>query len=78
MSRQKEYYVFKRPNQMQGHNFTDDIAVCKAVSKSQAIKQFSKYYADIKEDEVDRLHPRRYSSGCRMIDYDTVTILTDY
>ena len=78
MSRQKEYYVFRRPNAMVDHTFTDDVAVCKAISKSQAIKQFSKYYADIQDDEVFRLRPRRYSSGCRMIDYDTVTILTDY
>ena len=78
MSRQKEYYVFRRPNAMVGHKFTDDVAVCKAISKSQAIKQFSKYYADIQDDEVSRLRPRQYSSGCHMIDYDTVTILTDY
>jgi hypothetical protein len=78
MSRQKEYYVFTRPGQMKGHKFTDDVAVCKAISKSQAIAQFSRYYADVQDSEVSRLQPRKYSSGCRMIDYDTVTILTDY
>lgn len=71
MSRQKEYYVFRRANQMVGHKFTDDVAVCKAISKSQAIKQFSKYYSDVKVEEVDRLKPKKYSAG-------SVIILTDY
>lgn len=78
MSRQKEYYVFRRPGQMKGHNFTDDVAVCKAISKSQAIKQFSRYYADVKDNEVDRLRPRQYCASALLLDYDTVTILTDY
>lgn len=56
---------------MVGHKFTDDVAVCKAISKSQAIKQFSKYYSDVKVEEVDRLKPRKYSAG-------SVIILTDY
>lgn len=78
MGRQKEYYVFARPNVMTGHKFTDDVAVCKAISKSQAIKQFSKYYTDVQDSEVTKLRPRKYSSGCTMIDYDTVIVLTDY
>ena len=70
MSRQKEYYVFARPNSMVGHKFTDDVALCKAVSKSQAIKIFSKYYANVNGDEVFRLTTKDYKPE--------VMILTDY
>ena len=77
MGRQKEYYVFRRPNAMIDHRFTDDVALVKAVSKAQAIKLFSRYYADIQDDEVFKLLPRKYHSS-QMIDYDIVHILTDY
>ena len=72
MSRQKEYYVFARPNAMSGHKFTDDVAICKAISKLQAIKKFNKYYADVKFDEVQKLIDKVPN-----IDID-VLILTDY
>ena len=54
MSRQKEYYMFRRPHALVSpeHRFTDDVALCKAFSKSQAIKIFGKMYSDIKDDEV--------------------------
>ena len=71
MSRQKEYYVFRRANAMIGHKFTDDVALVKAISKSQAIKKFSRYYADIQEDEVFKLVNSH-------TDTDDVMILTDY
>ena len=71
MSRQKEYYVFCRPNALVGHKFTDDVAICKAISKNQAITKFSKYYADVKDDEVIKLLSANHlESG--------VVILTDY
>ena len=72
MSRQKEYYVFTRANQMTGHKFTDDVALCKAISHSQAKKIFSRYYADIKDDEVRCLTSKRHKSKS-----DIIT-LTDY
>ena len=31
-------YYFARPNQMTGHRFTDDVAVCFALSKEKARK----------------------------------------
>ena len=71
MSRQKEYYVFTRPNTMIGHKFTDDVAICKAISKSQAIKKFSRYYADVKDYEVIKLLSANHIEG-------GVVILTDY
>lgn len=71
MSRQKEYYVFRRADAMVDHQFTDDVALVKAISKTQAIKKFSRYYADIQEDEVFKLINR-------FTDTDGVIILTDY
>ena len=72
MSRQKEYYVFARPTSMLSeHIFTDDVAICKAISKSQAIKKFSRYYADVKDDEVIKLLSANHIEG-------GVVILTDY
>ena len=71
MSRQKEYYVFRRPNAMIDHRFTDDVALVKAISKAQAIKLFSRYYADVQDDEVFKLLNRPHSG-------DDVLILTDY
>lgn len=72
MSRQKAYYAFVRPNAMIGHKFTDDVALCKAISHNQAKKIFSRYYADIRDDEVWCLTPkkRKHTSD--------VMILTDY
>ena len=52
MGRQKEYYMYARPNTMKGHRFNDDVALCKAISKSQAIKIFSRLYSGVTEDEV--------------------------
>ena len=48
----KKYYAFRRPNGMTGHKFTDDVALCKATTYRKAKKIFSKYYADIKDEEV--------------------------
>ena len=63
-------YYFSRPNQMIGHCFTDDVAVCFALSKKKAIKKFGRYYADVKSSEVKLL---RLFSSCPCI-----CILTDY
>jgi len=73
MPRQKQYYVFARPNAMIDHKFNDDVALCKAVSHSQAKKMFSKYYKDIKDDEVWCLTPKHHKSKS-----DDIIILTDY
>lgn len=60
-------YVFTRSSTMQNHRFSDDVAIVRAASKEKAIKKFSRYYADIKPDEVYRIR----------ID-GKVGILTDY
>lgn len=61
-------YCFARPDQMIGHKFTDDVAICKAISKKRAIKKFSKLYKDVSEKEVFRV----------AFGKNLPTILTDY
>lgn len=72
-NKNKKYYAFSRPNQMVGHRFTDDVALCKATTFRQAKKIFSKYYADIKDDEII-LISGVLNNGV----YGDVIILTDY
>ena len=72
MARQKAYYAFARPNAMIDHKFTDDVALCKAFSHSQAKKIFSRYYVDIQDDEVWCLTPKKHKHTSDII------ILTDY
>lgn len=62
-------YYFARANTMVGHNFTDDVAICKAWSKKSAIKKFSEAYADVKRNEVKRV---------KWLKKPKVKILTDY
>jgi len=71
MGRQKEYYVFRRANAISDHNFTDDVALVKAISKSQAIRKFGQYYADVQDSEVFKLIGSSTNTG-------GVMILTDY
>lgn len=61
-------YSFARPDRMIGHQFKDDVAVCRAISKKSAIKKFSKLYINVLETEVSRIYFRRKFP----------TILTDY
>ena len=64
-------YVYARPNAMIDHDFTDDVALCRAWSLKGAIKKFSKYYSDCDEYvfKLRRFNKRHYSN---------VIILTDY
>ena len=39
-------YVYAFPNAMDGHLFTDDVAITFATSKENAIKKFQKYYGN--------------------------------
>ena len=71
MNKQKEYYVFARPNGMTEHRFTDDVAICKASSLGEARRIFSKYYADVQDKEVWKL-----SGSLR--NKDNFIVLTDY
>ena len=60
-------YYFARANQMEGHKFTDDVAIVWAMSKKSAIRKFSVLYANVQENEVDKI--------CSLT---SVRILTDY
>ena len=70
MSKQQSYYAFRRPNAMVEHKFTDDVAICKAINFRQAKKIFSKYYADIEDDEIIRITGNLNSSN--------FLVITDY
>ena len=61
-------YCFARPDQMKGHKFTDDVAICRAISKKQAVKKFNKLYDCVTEKEVFKVSFSRKFP----------TILTDY
>ena len=75
MGKQKQYYVFARPDAMEGHKFTDDVALCKADSFRQAKKIFSQYYADIKDEEIRCLALTKDMKKWKKSDF---WILTDY
>ena len=60
-------YCFARPAQMVDHQFVDDVAVVRALTKAAAIKKFNRYYAEVQPYEVFKLKKLR-----------TVSILTDY
>ena len=55
---------------MQGHDFTDDVAICKATSKRKAIKKFRALYGRADETNV-------FEVSFSLNGYD-VAILTDY
>ena len=60
-------YYFARANQMEGHKFTDDVAIVWAMSKKSAIRKFSVLYANVQENEVNKIGS-----------WTSVIILTDY
>ena len=69
-NRQTEYWVFAKPNQMTGHRFTDDVALCKAGSKSEALKKFKVLYKNAEDKDVHKVLDLAHYKG--------VMILTDY
>ena len=50
------------------HNAHDDCAICKAWSKSQAIRKFRKLYCDFDESNVFRVTYNKYG----------IAVLSDY
>lgn len=61
-------YCLARPDQMRGHKFTDDVAICRARSKKKAVKKFNNLYHNVNKNEVFRVAFSRKSP----------TVLTDY
>lgn len=76
-NRQTAYYVYAKANQMKDHRFTDDVALCKASSKAEAIKKFGILYVDVQDKDVYRLAtgPDYNKPDSR---YYNLWILTDY
>ena len=64
-------YCFAKANQMVGHRFTDDVAICIAISKKKAIEKFGKPYANVREKDVFKVSLIKLIKG-------SVEILTDY
>ena len=60
-------YCFSRPDAMKCHTFTDDVAICRAWTRKQAIKKFSRLYNQVRTCEVKRIKSLK-----------SVEILTDY
>lgn len=68
----KEYmrlWYYAKPDQMEEHKFTDDVAVCKAVTKKEAMKIFAEYYGNMTAADV---HELAFEPNRRIL------ILTDY
>lgn len=64
-------WSFARADQMEGHGFTDDVAITFALTKKRAIKKFSKLYDEVKPEEVT-------NEMKWLFRYGGVAILTDY
>lgn len=61
-------YVFALANQMQNHQFCNDVAITRTISKKQAIKRFKELYAVASEENVVKIGNLT----------NRVIILTDY
>ena len=59
------------PDAMQGHRFTDDVAICWAISKKRAIRKFKRLY-----DYDDQTMNTSVSRIC--FNKWQIAILTDY
>ena len=64
----KELYYYAKPNAMEGHKFTDDVAICETSSLEEAILTFKRLYEHASEETV---------SKC-VINNHGICILTDY
>ncbi len=67
----KKLYYYAVPNQMQEHKFTDDVAICEAYSKEEAVDKFRKLYDPAEGDVKQFVHEVWYNNY-------GVAILTDY
>ena len=60
-------YIYAKADQMVNHRFTDDVAICFACSKRQALKKFKRLYGEAELTDISR-----------GIHYRGISILTDY
>ena len=61
-------WIYAKPDQMVGHKFTDDVAICFALTRKRAFNKFNRLYGNCE-------NPNCLNRG---ISYKGVTILTDY
>ena len=66
----EKYFAFRRAGDMVDHRFTDSVAVCKAVSLSQAKRKFSQMYDHVGDAEIIQITDNFNAYG--------ISILTDY
>lgn len=62
-------YRFGRADQMIDHNFSDDVAICLAWNKKQAMKKLSTMYSCIEPKEVYRVRWKYIIRGVVLTDY---------
>lgn len=67
----KKLYCYAVPNQMREHRFTDDVAICEAYNKEEAVDKFRKLYDPVGGDIKQFVHEVHYNNY-------GVAILTDY
>lgn len=51
----KDIYVYHRPAQLKGHEYSDDVAICLAKDKQEAISMFNKLYLGDISEYVDKV-----------------------
>lgn len=62
-------YCYAKADQMEGHGFSDDVAICMAKDKKTAMRNFKKYYAEVNNSDVFLV---------KLDDDNNFAILTDY
>ena len=62
-------YCYAKADQMIGHRFSDDVAICIAKDKKTAMRNFKKYYAEVDKSDVFLV---------KLDDNKNFAILTDY
>lgn len=69
-SKKEDYlYCYARPDAMVDHEFTDDVAICRATSMEEAIEKFSSLYDDVNI---------KYITKCDLNELSNPIVLTDY
>jgi hypothetical protein len=68
MKRVPFLWCYTVPNAMTNHNFTDDCALCFALTKKGAIKKFRQFYSFSPNESIDKVY----------LNFGGIAILTDY
>ena len=61
-------WCYTVPDAMINHNFTDDCAICFALTRKQALKKFRKFYDFAPNESIDKVY----------LNFGGIAILTDY